>query len=293
MKQTGVTGVTIAGVLGESDRLTDWERQTLVSTAAEEIRREASGNNSKKLKLCVGTTHSGTAATVALSQMAQECGADGVMISPTKPAFGSQPSDNDILHLYQRVAAACPDLSIIVQDLPSLTGVYMSTSLLARIASTVPNVASIKLESPPTIQRIAALRQDPAFETSNCTILCGLGALYAGFDLRQGISGFMTGFAFPEILVAMMDLAKENDEAFFALYQEYLDLIVFEQQPGGLSIRKEIYRRRGLIDSAMLRHPGGRISPILQEAVDNQLLRSFPGVDLSRPLPLEYFRSKT
>ena len=293
MKQTDVTGVTVAGVLGESNRLTDWERQTLVITAAEEIQKENGRNNSnKKLKLCVGTTHTGTAATVALSQMALECGADGVMISPTKPAFGAQPTDDDILHLYQRVAETCPDLSIIVQDLPSLTGVYMSTSLLARIASTVPSVASIKLESPPTVHRIVSLRDDPSFATSNCTILCGLGALYAGFDLRQGIAGFMTGFAFPEILVAMMELVGGNDQDLLALYQKYLDLIVFEQQPGGLTIRKEIYKRSGLIDSANLRLPGGKISPALQQSVDDQLQRSFPGVDLSRPLPLEYLRMK-
>jgi 4-hydroxy-tetrahydrodipicolinate synthase len=91
-KQTGVTGVTIAGVLGESNRLTDLERETLIVTSAKEIRQETVGtSSSKSLKLCVGTTHSGTAATVALSQMALECGADGVMISPTKPVFGSQP----------------------------------------------------------------------------------------------------------------------------------------------------------------------------------------------------------
>lgn len=293
LKQTGVTGITIAGVLGESNRLTDRERQKLVETAAEEIRStESVGGKSKNLKLCVGTTHTGTEATVALSQMAQDSGADGVMISPTKPAFGSQPSDEDILHLYERVSKTCPGLSIIVQDLPSLSGVYMSTSLLARIANTVPTVSSIKLESPPTLQRIAALQDDPTFASSQCTILCGLGALYAGFDLRQGISGFMTGFAFPEILVAMMELAKEHEheESFFALYQKYLDLIVFEQQPGGLTIRKEIYRRRGLIDSAILRHPGGKISPILQKAVEDQLQRSFPGVDITRPLPLECLR---
>jgi 4-hydroxy-tetrahydrodipicolinate synthase len=137
------------------------------------------------------------------------------------------------------------------------------------------------------------LQADTAFQESNCTILCGLGALYAGFDLRQGIAGFMTGFAFPEILVSMVELAKKNEMgALFALYQKYLDLIVFEQQPGGLSIRKEIYRRRGLLDSAVLRHPGGKISPTSHDVVDEQLRRLFPGVDLSRPIPPEYILAK-
>jgi 4-hydroxy-tetrahydrodipicolinate synthase len=191
------------------------------------------------------------------------------------------------------VAEACPNLAIIVQDLPSLTGVYMSTSLLARIAHEVPTVQSIKLESPPTIARITALQKDPLFQSSNCTILCGLGALYSGFDVRHGISGFMTGFAFPEILVAMMDLAANNDhQASLTLYKKYLDLIVLEQQPGGLAIRKEIYRQRGLLESTILRHPGGTLSPALLEELDAQLQRSFPGVDLTQPLQFDYLTSK-
>lgn len=32
------------------------------------------------------------------------------------------------------------------------------------------------------------------------TILTGLGALYGGYELAAGADGFMTGFAFPEVL---------------------------------------------------------------------------------------------
>ena len=41
------------------------------------------------------------------------------------------------------------------------------------------------------------------------------------------------------------------------LYDIFLPLVRHEQQPGiGLAIRKEIFRRRGLIDSAKVRAPG-------------------------------------
>src|SRR5262249_62269817 len=44
------------------------------------------------------------------------------------------------------------------------------------------------------------------------------------------------------------------------VYALSLPLLVFEGQPGvGLAIRKEILRRRGLIDSAVVRQPGPRI----------------------------------
>jgi 4-hydroxy-tetrahydrodipicolinate synthase len=286
MKTTGVTGITVAGVLGEADKLTDHERQLLIETAVDEIRQgETPDKKDERLKLCVGTTHQGTTATVALSKMALNAGADGVMISPTKSPSGPQPSDDDIVELYQRVSDACPELPIIVQDLPSLTGVFMSINVLSRIASTITSVRAIKLESPPTIHRIISLNADTGFRHSECTILSGLGALYAGFDLDTGVSGFMTGFAFPEILVAMNNLSKQGrrNEA-YCLYKKYLDLIVFEQQPGGLAIRKEVYRRRNLISSSKVRHPGSHLSPALHRAIDDQLLRSFPDTDIQNPI---------
>jgi 4-hydroxy-tetrahydrodipicolinate synthase len=283
MNNTGATGVTVAGVLGESNRITDLERQLLIQAAVDQI-----GRDDGRLKLCVGTTHTGTSATVALSQMAAELGADGVMIAPTKDPHGQQPSDDDILELFSRVSDACPSVSIILQDLPSQTGVFMSIDLLTRIATTVPNVQSIKLESPPTVQRLAALNASSEFCSSECTILTGLGALYAGFDVEQGISGFMTGFAFPEILIAIHSFAQAGEyEKVRALYAKYLPLIVLEQQPGGLAMRKEIYRKRGMIESESLRHPGKPISPALRKLVGSEISRSFPGIDITKPIPRE------
>jgi 4-hydroxy-tetrahydrodipicolinate synthase len=188
MAEAGVAGVTIAGVLGESNRMTDRERQTLIEAAVNfrqtTLCSSQNKNGEQSLKLCVGATHTGTAATVALSQMAAALGADGVMISPSKDSFGqAQPSDDDIFELYDRVSQACPNLSIIMQDLPSQSGVHMSMDLLVRIATQVPTVHSIKLESLPTVNRLVALEANADFRASGCTILTGLGALYAGFDL--------------------------------------------------------------------------------------------------------------
>lgn len=108
----------------------------------------------------------------------------------------------------------------------------MPVGLVARIAHEVPQVACVKLEATPTPARVAELRAfwatslppaDPA-----CTILSGLGGLYAGFDLEQGTAGFMTGFAFPEILLACHAAARGGDLGLaHAIYQRYLALLVF------------------------------------------------------------------
>jgi 4-hydroxy-tetrahydrodipicolinate synthase len=99
----------------------------------------------------------------------------------------------------------------------------------------------------------------------------------------------MTGFAFPEILLQINRLAQSgNYDQAHDLYAKYLPLIVLEQQPGGLAIRKEIFKQRGLIASASVRHPGKVISPALRGVLDAQIRRTFPpGIDITRPIPQE------
>ena len=64
------------GVLGESNRLLDAEREDLVRCAV-----EAAGSD---MPVCVGTSHPGTRATRDLSRMAQELGAAAVMVTPSR-----------------------------------------------------------------------------------------------------------------------------------------------------------------------------------------------------------------
>jgi 4-hydroxy-tetrahydrodipicolinate synthase len=316
----GCNGVTITGVLGESNRITDTEKELLIQNAAEEIMTPYGQQQQRPFQLCVGVTHTGTSAAVAMCQLAVESGADAVMVSPTKDSSGGpQPSEDDIYYLFEQIAQSCPSTTIVLQDLPSTSGVYLSIDLLVQIISAIPQVQTIKLESLPTINRISALRTNPHLEDVPYSILTGLGALYAGFDMlrihekdvgtrchddingsihnnntnvTRGSDGFMTGFAFPEILITMNQLVeqKEYDKA-RRVYEKFLPLIVLEQQPGeGLAVRKEIYRRRGLILSPHVRHPGKNLSPTLRKVLDQQLERSFPRetqVNLNAPIPNE------
>ena len=147
-------------------------------------------------------------------------------------------SDLRVLDSFARVAEATA-IPIVAQDHPASTQVHMSVPLLLRLVATVPSIVCIKEEGVPTPQRLAALRrgQDRAVP-----ILTGLGALYGLFDLEQGSAGFNTGFAFPEVLQAMVRAAERGDwPTAREVYARFLPLIVFEQQPG-VAIRKEIGR---------------------------------------------------
>jgi 4-hydroxy-tetrahydrodipicolinate synthase len=77
----------------------------------------------------------------------------------------------------------------------------------------------------------------------------------------RGADGGMSGFAFPEVLVNVYEcFAAGRTEDAFALFDAYLPLIRYEQQPGaGLAIRKEILHRRGVLASPTVRPPGARL----------------------------------
>ena len=102
----GVDGLTILGVLGESNRLTDQERQTLIRTAVAQVRQ--------RVPVIVGASHSGTRAAGELARMAEDLGADAVMIGPGKEPV---PSDDRIVETYQciyldRVNISCAALQM-------------------------------------------------------------------------------------------------------------------------------------------------------------------------------------
>src|SRR3990172_2572734 len=270
MVDAGMDGVTVLGVLGEVGRLPDSDKEGVIAAAVE----AAAG----RIPVIVGTSHSGTRACRELSQKAADLGAGGVMIAPSREPT---PSEQKVFEFYKSIADGT-DVPIVVQDHPASTQTFMSVSLLLRLVDEIPQVRCIKKEQPPTPQKRAALID--GMTGRRVTLLQGLGALYGLFDLERGADGFMTGFAFPEVLSAMVDATQQQRPEYGrSLYERFLPLIVFEQQPG-LAIRKEIYRLRGLITSNQVRHPGGSIDRAtagqLRQLIDHVL----PDVDLSQPL---------
>ena len=105
MRQLGVDGITILGVLGEANRLTDQERSTILDTAI-----EAAGD----LPVVVGTSHSGTRASIELGKMAIKGGASALMVtSHQEPIHNEQ-------RIFEHLSAICEasSLPIVLQDHP-------------------------------------------------------------------------------------------------------------------------------------------------------------------------------
>lgn len=272
MAAVGVQGVTVVGVLGESNRLLDREREDLIRVAVEAAPRE--------LAVIVGVSHTGTRAALELAQMAEAAGADAVMVAPLKEAV---PSDERVLEYFRRIAGGIT-IPIVAQDHPGSTEVHMPVPLLLRLVEEIPRIACIKEEATPTPARIGLLQD--GMKGRRVPVLTGLGALYGLFDLERGSSGFNTGFAFPEVLLALAAAARAGDwRRADELFTRFLPLIVFEQQPG-VAIRKELFRLRGLLECARVRHPGAGVTPTAAAQLRAVVERALPGVDITRPLAI-------
>lgn len=265
MVELEVSGITILGVLGEANRLTDRERTLIIECAIDRV--------AGRIPVVVGTSHSGTRAAIELSKTAEDLGAAAIMVTPHQEAV---PSDAKVAAHFEAIASA-GDLPIVFQDHPGSTGVHLSLELVLRLVEVLPTIVCIKQEAVPSPPRVAALieRLD-----RRVPILTGLGALYGGFELLAGADGFMTGFAFPEVLQAMVGADVERA---WSIYCHYLPLMVFENQPG-VAIRKEIFRRRGMIENATVRGPAPPITAFANGQLDQVLDRVLGAVDLSQRL---------
>ena len=237
----GTHGLTILGVLGEAAKLSVDERQAVMETVIATV--------DGAIPIVVGTSHSQLSTCIALSEAAFAAGAEGVMIAPPPLEDKSDPA---ILALYSEIAETISG-AIVVQDFPPINDVIMSPTVLAQIAEAIPNARYLKLEDPPLMQKIDAIRQ----LTDKFEIFGGLGGMFLLEELQRGASGTMTGFAFSEIMVAVYDAFKDGrmSEA-ESIFDKYVPLIRYENQPQiNLTIRKAILQRRGAIANPTPRPP--------------------------------------
>ena len=252
----GVNGFTALGVTSEVARLTDAERDRVLDTVLAHV--------NGRVPVVAGTTAEGLRTCIELTRRARQAGAAAVMISP--PRMPKINSDGVARH-FAEVASAV-ETPIIVQDYPPISGYAMEPALLARIARDVPAARTIKLEDPPTPFKTARiLEQTKGLEVA---IFGGLGGVFLLEELMAGAAGAMTGFAFPQILVQIVTLfrAGKLDDAADLFYRK-VPLMRFEFQEGiGMAIRKEVLKRRGVIASAEIRSPGGRLDDNTRAALD-------------------------
>ena len=251
--ESGATGLTILGILGEATKLTAEESRTFVKRVLTRV--------AGRVPVVVGASAAGFAPMRELTTSVRDMGASGVMVAPS-PTLRT---DDQIVAYFDMVNATlgenCP---WVLQDHPVSTGVQMSTSVVLRVLKNSPACAMLKHEDSPGLAKLSAIMAaSDKGDLKRVSILTGNGGgLFLPEELTRGADGAMTGFAYPEMMVdvckahASGDIEKAHD-----IFDAYLPLARYEQQSNiGLAVRKYLMAQRGVIASAALRKPGPKLS---------------------------------
>ncbi|ANK77394.1 MULTISPECIES: dihydrodipicolinate synthase family protein [Ensifer] len=262
-EESGCTGVTILGIMGEAPKLEPEESRAIVKRVV----------SRSKIPVIVGVSAPGFASMRSLARDSMEMGAAGVMIAPP-PALRT---DDQIVNYFAgAVEAVGQDVPWVLQDYPLTLTVVMAPGVIAKIIANHSSCLMLKHEDWPGLEKISKLRaMQKAGELREFSILCGNGGLFLDFEPERGADGAMTGYGFPDMLTELMELsaAGKRDEA-HDLFDAHLPLIRYEQQLGiGLAIRKHVLKRRGVIATDAQRKPAQMLTPTARAEVDYLLAR--------------------
>ena len=245
--ESGVSGVTILGVMGEAHKLNIEEQKSLIKRYNDKLKNQ--------VPVIVGVSNPGIDNIELLSKFSMDAGASGVMVSGNN----GLKNDDQIKSYFNQVLERTGDIPICLQDYPPTTNVYFSESVINNLIKEHSSIQMFKHEDCPghnKLTRLIKCREENI--KRKYTIFVGNGGLYVPQELRRGADGIMTGFAFIEMLVNLFHLfnnnSKENSED---LFDQYLPLIRHEQQFGiGLALRKFVLQKRGIIKFSKVRAPG-------------------------------------
>ena len=246
--EIGVPGITLLGLLGEANKLSKQESVDLVRRVVRRLDGRA--------QVITGVSQAGFGEFASFTDAMMGEGASGIMVAPAS----SLKSEDQVLAYFEAISSRIGEhVPIALQDYPQSTGVYVSAETLGRIIERVPNIQVLKHEEGSALRKITKMRaQEDRGERRRVSILVGNSGLHLPQELARGVDGANTGVAFPEILIEICNrFFAGNAEGAEDLYDIFLPLIRHEWQVGfGLAIRKEIFRRRGLIATATTRAPG-------------------------------------
>ena len=191
----GIRAVVICGTTGESATLTDEEKLTMF--------RYAKKSMPEDLRIIAGTGSNSTVHAIALSQAAQDAGADALLV--VSPYYNKATPEG--LYLHYAAIASSVQIPVILYNVPSRTGVDIPVEVYRRL-SQIPNIAGVK-EASSDIRKIARIRSQCP---DHFTVWCGNDDL-AVAAMALGAKGLISVVSNiePEITGSMIGAALDGD----------------------------------------------------------------------------------
>ncbi|WP_350351813.1 dihydrodipicolinate synthase family protein [Microbacterium sp. A8/3-1] len=251
---SGVDGVAVFGMASEGFALTTEERRAIL----DDVVRLVDG----RVPVIAGVNGTSTATSIEQALLAEEGGADALMVLPP---FMVKPPAGTLVDFYGDVAAAT-SLSVMVQDAPGVTGVAMTPALIAELAR-LDGVDSVKVEAPPTAPKVGAVVD--AIGDSRFAVLGGQNAQFCLEEYARGAVGTMPACEFPDLLAPVLaQFVEGRVEEARADFRRMLPLVLIGLQGGiAWAVHKEVLVARGVIEHATVRYPASRLDAGSRAAV--------------------------
>ncbi|MDG4668734.1 dihydrodipicolinate synthase family protein [Mycobacterium sp. 236(2023)] len=252
--EDGCGGLVALGVFGEAAALQPAEADSVARTVA----------SSTHLPYVLGLSERDPDAVVAqalrlLAAVPRPPAALMAQISDPDPAVAAE----SLQRLHSETG-----IGVLIQDYPVVSGVSVTDEQVVSLTNACPFAVGVKSETPPTSVAVAHLAS-----RVDVPVFGGLGGVGLLDELAAGSAGAMTGFSHPAVLASV--LAAFNAGGFSAardVFAPWLPLANFEGQLRvGLSIRKEVLRRRGVIAGARVRPPALSLPASLVPLLDQHL----------------------
>jgi len=143
--ESGITGIVPVGTTGESPTLDQAEHTRVIELAV----RAARG----RCKVIGGTGSNSTNEAIALTEEAEQVGADAVlMVTP----YYNKPTQEGLFRHYKAIAARTK-LPVILYSIPGRCGIEIAVDTAVRLARECANIVAIK-EAGGSVERVSQLR---------------------------------------------------------------------------------------------------------------------------------------
>jgi len=206
----GTDTLVLCGTTGESPTLTWSEEYQLFQVIKKAIAGQA--------KIVAGTGSNSTREAIEATEKASHLGLDGTL--QVVPYYNKPPQEGLYQH-FEAIAKACPELSIILYNIPGRTGQNLAPVTISRLAE-VPNIVAIK-EASGNLDQVSQIRR---LTPSNFAIYSGddsltLPMLAVGCKGVISVASHLVG----EALQQMIQAYESGDVAKAAqIHSQYLDL---------------------------------------------------------------------
>lgn len=215
----------------------------------------------------IKTSALGTEVAVRLAAEAAASGATRLVIWP--PDFFPTGPDAVVEHL--TCIAAESGLPIILQDVPQSP---ISPALALRIAADVPLVDTIKVETQPTVEQVAAMVRAVG---DKLTVLGGAGGGTLVEEFRRGGQGTMPVASQSREFMAVWSALRSGDEAEAERIVETLILPIsrlgFQGRDLSYHVHKALLVRSGIFHTAKVRMPTAQPDAITEQEIARLIQR--------------------